>query len=145
MEKRFDIGFPTEIVAEGKAKILVPKLAAFVKSPSDYAPSKAPVFYNPVMRLNREIAVLAVQTYQKIVNREISVCEPLAGCGVRGIRLATEVEGVKKVVIGDINEKATELAKHNVQMNHLSRRITVKHEDANLLLARYGAPHKRFD
>jgi tRNA (guanine26-N2/guanine27-N2)-dimethyltransferase len=140
-----NIGFPTEIVAEGKVKILGPELTAFVKSPSDYAPSKAPVFFNPIMRLNRDIAVLALQAYQNTAKREISVCEPLAGCGVRGIRFATEVEGVKKVVIGDINEKAAKLAKHNVQMNHLSKRITVKHEDANLLLARYGAPHKRFD
>ncbi|MGB9756563.1 MAG: tRNA (guanine(10)-N(2))-dimethyltransferase [Candidatus Bathyarchaeales archaeon] len=137
--------FPTEIVHEGKVKILVPKLSAFVKKPSEYAPSKAPVFYNPIMELNRDLAVLALKTYQKTVNREISVCEPLAGCGVRGIRFAMEVEGVQKVLINDINEKAFQLAKHNVQINGLSERVTVKNEDANCLLSNYGAPRKRFD
>ncbi|MDI6690569.1 MAG: tRNA (guanine(10)-N(2))-dimethyltransferase [Candidatus Bathyarchaeota archaeon] len=137
--------FPTEIVHEGKVKILVPKLRAFVKTPSEYAPSKAPVFYNPLMELNRDIAVLALQTYQKTVNRKIVVCEPLAGCGVRGIRFASEVEGVKKVLINDINEKAFQLAKANVQMNKLNKRVIVKNEDANRLLSRYGAPRKRFD
>ncbi|MCK4475020.1 tRNA (guanine-N1)-methyltransferase, partial [Candidatus Bathyarchaeota archaeon] len=139
------LDFPTETVKEGKVEVFVPKLAAFVKSPSDYAPSKAPVFYNPVMELNRDIAVLALQSYQRVVNREISVCEPLAGCGVRGIRFAVEVEGVKKVVINDINEKAFQLATSNVRMKELSERVLVESEDANFLLGSYGAPHKRFD
>ena len=139
------IDFPTEIVEEGAVKVLVPKLETFVKEPWEYAPSKAPVFYNPIMELNRDIAVLALQAYQRMVNREICVCEPLAGCGVRGIRFAVEVDGVKKVLINDINEEAVKLAKQNVQLNNLSERVSVKNEDANLLLSRYAAPRKRFD
>ncbi|MGC8895616.1 MAG: tRNA (guanine(10)-N(2))-dimethyltransferase [Candidatus Bathyarchaeia archaeon] len=137
--------FPTETVTEGKVKILVPKLSAFVKKPSEYAPSKAPVFYNPVMELNRDIAVLALQAYQKTVNRKIVVCEPLAGCGVRGIRFASEVKGVKKVLVNDISGEAFKLAMVNVKMNGLKRRVIVKNEDANRLLSHYGAPRKRFD
>lgn len=142
---QLNIDFPTEVVEEGEVKVLVPKLSAFAKKPWEYAPSKAPVFYNPVMELNRDIAVLAMQAYQRIVNHEISICEPLTGCGVRGIRFAREVKGVKKVLINDINEKAYQLAKYNVQLNKLGKRVTVKNEDANLILARHGAPRKRFD
>ena len=145
MKETFKMDFPTEIIQEGKVKVLVPKLKAFVKSPSEYAPSKAPVFYNPVMELNRDIAVLASQVYQRTLNREISVCEPLAGCGIRGVRFAAEVEGVEKVVINDINAKAFQLASYNVHMNELSERVVVKNEDANFLLGSYGAPRKRFD
>ena len=145
MNDKIKIDFPTEIIQEGKVKVLVPKLKAFVKSPSEYAPSKAPVFYNPVMELNRDIAVLASQAYQRTLNREICVCEPLAGCGIRGIRFATEIEGVEKVVINDINAKAFQLASYNVRMNELSERVVVKNEDANFLLSSYGAPRKRFD
>jgi tRNA (guanine26-N2/guanine27-N2)-dimethyltransferase len=144
-EKDFKPGFPTEIVEEGRGKFLVPKLAAFVKSPSDYAPSKAPVFYNPVMELNRDIAVLALQAYQRMVNHAVSVCEPLTGCGIRGVRFATEVNSVKKVVINDISERSCQIAKQNVHMNRLEKKVTVKHEDANLLLSKHSAPHKRFD
>ena len=144
-DNHFKMGFPTEIVEEGEVRVLVPKLKAFVKSPSEYAPSKAPVFYNPVMELNRDIAVLALQAYQRTVNREISVCEPLAGCGVRGTRFAVEVDGVKKVVMNDINEKAFKLASYNVEMNKLDKRVLVRNEDANFLLSSYGAPRKRFD
>lgn len=140
-----EIDFPTEIVEEGRVKVLVPKLSAFVKEPWEYAPSKAPVFYNPVMELNRDIAVLALQAYQRMVNREICVCEPLTGCGVRGIRFAAEVDGVKKVLINDINPEASKLAKCNVQLNALTDYVSVENEDANLFLSRYAAPRKRFD
>lgn len=144
-DENFKADFPTEFVQEGKVKVLAPKLSAFVKSPSEYAPSKAPVFYNPIMELNRDIAVLALQAYQRILRRELSVCEPLAGCGIRGIRFAEEVEGVKNVVVNDINVKAFQLASYNVQLNGLSKRVTVKNKDANFLLSSYGAPRKRFD
>jgi tRNA (guanine26-N2/guanine27-N2)-dimethyltransferase len=141
----FKADFPAEIVEEGKVKMLVPKLEAFVKATSEYAPSKAPVFYNPVMELNRDVAVLALQVYQRMSKREISICEPLTGCGIRGIRFAKEVKGAKDVLINDINQRAFQLAKHNVQMNQLDERVTVKNEDANTLLSCHGAPRKRFD
>jgi tRNA (guanine26-N2/guanine27-N2)-dimethyltransferase len=47
--------------------------------------------------------------------------------------------------MNDISQKAVQIAKHNVQMNKLERKVVVKHEDANVLLSRYGAPRKRFD
>jgi tRNA (guanine26-N2/guanine27-N2)-dimethyltransferase len=140
-----NVDFPTEIVTEGIVKVLVPKLKAFVKSPSEYAPSKAPVFYNPIMELNRDLAVLAMQVHHKTTRCQISVCEPLSGCGIRGVRFAMEVDGVQKVLMGDINKRASKLANYNVRMNGLSQRVTVKNEDANHLLANYAAPRKRFD
>jgi tRNA (guanine26-N2/guanine27-N2)-dimethyltransferase len=143
--EHLDIDFPTEIIKEGNVNILVPKLKAFATAPSDYAPSKAPVFYNPVMELNRDIAVLAVQAYQKTVDHPISVCEPLAGCGAMGIRLAAEVKGAEKVLMADISEKAVRLAEHNVALNNLRGSAAVKHKDANLLLNSHSAPRKRFD
>jgi tRNA (guanine26-N2/guanine27-N2)-dimethyltransferase len=137
--------FPTETVREGNVKLIVPKLESFVKSRSEYAPSKAPVFYNPVMEFNRDLAVLALQAYQRTVNHEITICEPLAGCGAMGIRFAVEVKGVKKVVMADINERAFKLTRQNIELNNLIGRVTVEHEEANLLLSRHGAPHERFD
>lgn len=144
-ETKFEADFPSEMVKEGKVSVLVPKLAAFKKEPSDYAPSKAPVFYNPVMELHRDLAILAVQAYQRSVNREISLCEPLTSTGIRGVRFATEIRGVKNVLISDINERAFNLAKHNVHLNGLTERVTVQHKDANCLLSCHSAPHKRFD
>jgi tRNA (guanine26-N2/guanine27-N2)-dimethyltransferase len=140
-----NLGFPTEVVKEGKTSVVVPKLDAYVKEVWEYAPSKAPVFYNPAMELNRDLAVLALQTYQRKIGKELSVCEPLAGCGIRGVRFAMEVEGVRKVVVNDINPQAVKLAKLNVERKELTKRVSVTKEDANLLLSGYAAPRKRFD
>ncbi len=141
----FGLDFPAEILKEGKVKVLVPKLSAYAKDASVYAPSKAPVFYNPVMELNRDLSVLAVQAYQRTVNRQISVCEPLASSGVRGVRYAAEVRGIGRVVVNDISSRAVLLAEHNVQLNGLENRVSVEHEDANCLLSCHGGPQKRFD
>ena len=144
-EENFEVDYPTEIVNEGKVNVLVPQLKAFVKEPSDYAPSKAPVFYNPVMELNRDISVLAFQAYQRMVNREISICEPLASAGIRGVRFAAEIHGAKRVLINDMSERAVKLAKRNVQLNNLQDRVEVRNKDANCLLSCHGALRKRFD
>jgi tRNA (guanine26-N2/guanine27-N2)-dimethyltransferase len=136
--------FPSEVVKEGQVQVIVPKLAAFKKYPSDYAPSKAPVFYNPIMELNRDIAVLVARVYQHKVNREISICEPLTSSGIRGVRLATEVHNAK-VTLGDISKHAFHLAKRNVALNMLDERATVLNKDANCLLSCHSAPRARFD
>ncbi|MCD6470768.1 tRNA (guanine(10)-N(2))-dimethyltransferase [Candidatus Bathyarchaeota archaeon] len=140
-----DFDFPVESIREGLANVVIPRLEAFKRGGWDYAPCRAPVFYNPLMKTCRDIAVLALQSYQKIVSREIRVSEPLTGCGVRGIRFAMEVSGVDKVYINDINKNAYKLAQYNVRLNGLENKVFVSNEDANLFLSRNSSPEKRFD
>ncbi len=137
--------FPTEKIQEGKATILVPKLSEYKQNASDYAPSKAPVFYNPVMELNRDFAVIALQAFQKMVERKVYVSEPMTGCGLRGVRLAVEVESIQKVVVNDLNPRGIKLAKHNAQINDVSDLFEAETEDANLFLTQHAAPKTRFD
>jgi len=137
--------FPTETINEGEVKVVVPKLMAYKKKPSDYAPSKAPVFYNPTMELNRDLAVLALQIHQRLLGREIVVSEPLTGSGLRGTRFAIEVKGVQKVVVNDIKPEAAKIAIFNNKLNNVEDRVEVTNEDANLFLSRHAAPRKRFD
>jgi tRNA (guanine26-N2/guanine27-N2)-dimethyltransferase len=136
-------GFPTETITEGKVNVVVPKLSEYIKKRSDYAPSKAPVFYNPVMELNRDFAVLVLQADQKLLGRDVSVSEPLTGCGLRGTRFAVEVEGVRKVVVNDIKPEATKVAGFNANLNGVENLVEVFNEDANLFLSRHAAPRKR--
>ncbi len=140
-----NFGFPTETIMEGKVKVVAPKLSAYVKKPSDYAPSKAPVFYNPTMEPNRDLAVSALQVHQKLLGREVSVCEPLTGCGLRGVRFAVEVKGVRTVFLNDIKPESVRLARFNAELNKVEDRVEVANEDANLFLSRNAAPRKRFD
>ena len=144
-KEEYRADFPSEIIREGKVRVLVPKLKAYGVVPSDYAPSKAPVFYNPVMEFNRDLTVLAFKAYQHLVNHEISICEPFTSQGIRGIRFAAEVDGVTRVLLSDINTSACELAEHNIELNKLQEKITLKHKDANCVLSCNASPKKRFD
>lgn len=137
--------FPSEVIKEGKAQVLVPNLKAYNVSPSDYAPSKAPVFYNPVMEFNRDLTVLAFRAYQKMVAHEVHICEPLTSQGIRGIRYALEVDNVEHVMASDINRHAYECAQHNIELNGLQNKITLKYGDANRLMSSNASPKKRFD
>jgi len=137
--------FPVETVEEGRVSVVAPKMEAQIKEGRKYAPSRAPVFYNPVMELNRDLAVLALQAYQRMMGRKLLVCEPFTGCGIRGIRFAAEVEGTEKLILGDISPRAVELARFNVEHNGLANRVFVMGEEANTLLGEHAAPRKRFD
>jgi len=147
MEERqgYVADFPSETIREGKVKVLVPDLKAYGVTPSDYAPSKAPVFYNPVMEFNRDISVLALQAYQRLVNRPVSICEPLTSQGIRGIRYAAEIQNVGRVLLSDISSKACALAQHNIELNNLQEKIVLKHSEANRTLSNNASPKKRFD
>ena len=145
MVEEYITGFPSEIIREGAVEVLVPKLSAFGVVPSDYAPSRAPVFYNPVMEFNRDLSVLVFRVYQRLIGREISLCEPLTSQGIRGVRYAVEVEGVNRILLSDINHQAYELAQYNVKRNNLQDKIVLEHRDANCVLNCNASPKKRFD
>jgi tRNA (guanine26-N2/guanine27-N2)-dimethyltransferase len=97
------------------------------------------------MEINRDIAVLALQIYQKNSDKKIFASEPLTGCGLRGIRLALEVKGIQKVIINDLKIDATKIAFFNTQLNNVSNLVQVENEDANLFLNKHAASRERFD
>ncbi len=123
----------TQFIIEGTTKLEVPELEHFRTRAGDYAPSLAPVFYNPHMELCRDISVSAVQVLADELDG-IRVCDPLAGVGVRGLRYAKEVQGVAKVVANDRSREASELTKRNIELNGLASLVEVRNEDANVLL-----------
>ncbi len=123
----------TQFITEGWTKLEVPELARFRTRAGDYAPSLAPVFYNPHMELCRDISVSAVQVLADELG-SIRFCDPLAGVGVRGLRYAKEVKGNVTVVVNDRSREAFELIKRNVELNGLTSIVDARNEDANVLL-----------
>ena len=81
-------------VEEGLCKIEFPEF--------DKVSSKAPVFYNPHMELNRDLSILAIQVFQKRQKRDINICDLFGGSGIRGVRYKKEITGVDTVFINDI-------------------------------------------
>ena len=117
--------YKLKTIEEGLTKIEFPE---YEKVSSD-----APVFYNPHMELNRDISILALQTFQKEQEREIDICDLFGGSGIRGVRYKNEINGVGNVYINDISELANEFEQHNVDLNHLTD-ISISQHDASMFL-----------
>ena len=132
------LGFPTREVVEGKARILVPDVEGH------HIPTSGdPVFYNPAMKPNRDTAVLALAAHTKTLKHPPTILEPLAGSGVRSIRLALEASPEAQITMGDLNPSAVKLATINASRNHVEAKIRLM--DAHLLLALHSHPGGRAD
>jgi tRNA (guanine26-N2/guanine27-N2)-dimethyltransferase len=131
-------------IHEGSAVAEIPQLKRLGEK-TGYEVWKSPVFYNPVMKLNRDLSVLAIQIFQRMHHARIKICEPLAGSGIRGIRWAKEVKGVESIVLNDANPHAYKLTKRNVRANHLEKKIKFHNSNANLLLHEFASKADRFD
>jgi tRNA (guanine26-N2/guanine27-N2)-dimethyltransferase len=140
-----DLNFNLESFKESSATLFIPSLEEYAKGRKEYIPTKAPVFYNPIMSFNRDIAVLTLRVYQRKVDCNLRICEPFAGCGVRGIRFVQEVQEVEHVVLNDRSLQAFQLIKLNVEKNRVLNEVTIKNMDGNLLLSKYARPKRRFD
>lgn len=114
----------THKIAEGKIKLLVPLENLY----------EAAVFYNPKMIFNRNISVAVVQIFQKTADRKITICDALSASGVRGLRYAKEISGVKEVYLNDKNPIAYRLIKRNIIINRLQKKCKAIKSDANVLM-----------
>jgi len=111
-------------IQEGKVRFFAPEGRIY----------DASVFYNPEGELNRDLSVAALQIFQKEFKNKITVCDALSGTGIRGLRYAKEVDGIKEVVLNDKNPLAIKLIRKNIKENKLSNKCKASKEDANLLL-----------
>jgi len=136
--------FPTETVREGSVSITVPELRLYTRT-GQYVPSLAPVFYNPRMKLNRDVAVLVLRAFQRGASHPTRVAEPLAGSGIRGIRYCKEVPEIEGAFLNDLNPSAAYMIERNVEDNALTGKITVSNLEANSFLAHHATPKQRFD
>ncbi len=108
-------------VKEGKAIIEV--------EPKEIVDKKMPIFYNPHMKLNRDLTIYVLKHLAK---DDWKIGLPLAGSGVRGIRILKEVSKKLEVTVNDKRrgfiDDVLKLCKLNdVEMNSFEL-------DANLFL-----------
>lgn len=117
-----------EFVQEGKAKILVPEVPKTVSS-------DMPVFYNPKMRVNRDLAVLGLEYLCKKLERPLRIADPLSASGIRAIRFLLETSCVEKVFANDISSKAVQLMEENFRLNDIpKKRYEIHRMEANFFL-----------
>ncbi len=121
-------------VMEGRARLCVPDPRRYRRPDGVYEPAWAPVFYNPRMAFNRDVAVVFANAWSRWrgVGR-LRIVEPLSGSGVRAVRYALETPA-ERVYAFDIDPLAVTLTELNVEHNGITERVVVAQGDANALL-----------
>lgn len=131
------------VVKEGQAEVLFPSL-------ND-------VFYNPVQEFNRDLSTAVIQAHAaqhfdvleheagEVCEDGITVLEALAASGLRSIRFAKEIRGLKSVVANDWSKQATESIRRNVTHNKVDQLVTAHNGDASLLMYQHKQPKERFN
>ena len=114
------------IVREGRVDIVVPSGGKIKKSDE--------VFYNPVMKFNRDLSVLVLNAFSDVFGGTgLVVVDGLSASGVRGLRYLKECDGVSKVIFNDLNPSAVRLIKKNIMLNKVHGAEVVS-KDLNALL-----------
>jgi tRNA (guanine26-N2/guanine27-N2)-dimethyltransferase len=116
-----------EIIKEGQVEIEIDSAEIVTKD--------LEVFYNPDMILNRDISLATIQSY---FDKPICIGLPLAGTGVRGVRIAKELpQNIKKLCFNDASNDATRRIKENLERNNIivdNEKIQIHEKDACLFL-----------
>ncbi len=121
-----------EIVKEGLAKICAPKKDLFLRKDGIYEPAWAPVFYNPVMSMNRDFTILAINVLSRSFNIK-SASDLMAATGVRGVRIALECSSVNEVYMNDIDPRACRVIESNAKINNILHKTRLYCEDFHVL------------
>jgi tRNA (guanine26-N2/guanine27-N2)-dimethyltransferase len=119
-------------VTEGKAKVFVP---------AGKVTRKDEAFYNPAMGYQRDVTIAALRVFSAMRDdpeRGISVCDPLAGTGIRGIRIALEVPGVSEILMNDMSPAAFSVMEKNIKSAQTKVKVEMKNCDADALLSSCG-------
>lgn len=119
-----------QTIQEGRAKILIKKTEKISR--------QMPVFYNPVMKLNRDISILLLNSIDK---NNLQIADPLAGSGIRSLRFLLELnkDKIKEISVNDYSKGFVNYFKNNLKLNRINNKtiknkIKITSEDANLFI-----------
>ena len=109
-----------------------------VSLPKEDVNSKLEVFYNPLMKSNRDISILLLNSIDR---EKMKIALPLAGSGIRGIRFLKELnEGKLDLLL--INDKKEDFPKNfqkNLDLNNIKTdKVECRSDDAvNFILTQH--------
>ncbi|EMP37224.1 N(2),N(2)-dimethylguanosine tRNA methyltransferase [Chelonia mydas] len=81
----------------------------------------------------------------EVCKEGVRILEALAASGLRSIRFAKEVPGLRAVVANDFSSKAVELMARNIQFNEVGHLVTSSLADARMLMYQQKAEKHPFD
>ncbi|AFL66877.1 tRNA (guanine(26)-N(2))-dimethyltransferase [Desulfurococcus amylolyticus] len=120
-----------QLIQEGLAKLVIPRMDEYRRPDGSIEPAWMPVFYNPQAIVSRDVTVSVLRTLYG--SRNIFFVDPLAGTGIRSIRIALEKGG--EGIVNDIDPHALYYIRKNLQLNNLHPgKLHVYSQEANILL-----------
>lgn len=96
---------------EGETMLVVPQSSLTAK-----VLSKAPAFFNPAAKFNRDLSILAYNAFAHSSEKK-TFADSFTGIGARALRVAVEVPEIEQVYGNDINSVAIEFAKEAAKLN----------------------------
>ncbi len=119
------VNVPLKLYREGSVRFYASDLDKLKEMGLDY--TKAPVFYNPKMKLNRDLSILVFKALSLKTGADL-----MTASGVRALRLALEAGG-EKIIANDRNYLSCYVVRLNANINDIKDKVRVKCEDARLL------------
>jgi tRNA (guanine26-N2/guanine27-N2)-dimethyltransferase len=110
-------------VKEGKVTVEAPLRKVVSK--------EMPVFYNPVMQLNRDLAVALLKSIDK---KKMVIADPLAGTGIRTLRFLKELPAskIKTIKVNDGNPLFPKHFKKQLKKNKLTqKKVEITNKEAS--------------
>ncbi len=94
------------------------------------------VFYNPVMKFNRDVSVLLLNALDR---KNLKIADIMAGSGIRSLRFLKELNQgiIKKIAVNDYDDNFVATFKKNLSLNAIDEDtlpLTVASKDANIFL-----------
>jgi tRNA (guanine26-N2/guanine27-N2)-dimethyltransferase len=120
-----------EIVQEGLARIVIPRVELYKREDGSIEPAWMPVFYNPHAVVSRDLTTLFLKTTMRS-KQDFFFVDLLSGTGIRGIRVGLEVGG--EGLLNDIDPRAHYYIKRNILLNKLEEKLEVYNQEANVIL-----------
>lgn len=104
-------------VKEGLAQIFLPESNA--------------VFFNPVQEFNRDLTILAVQTFverscakgRPVDHSGLRILDALSASGLRAVRYSKEIQGALTVTAVDSSKSALQQIQLNVELNEVTSKV----------------------
>jgi len=116
--------------------MMITESSATIQSFEGKISKQLPVFYNPVMKTNRDVSIILLNALNK---KEMQIADPLAGSGIRSIRFVKELNKniIKSIAINDYSKESVKNIKENFKLNKINQKtssIQFHNDDANLFL-----------
>ncbi len=99
------------LFCENQTKIFIPS-----DSLTNTNPSKAPIFFNPAAKFNRDVSIQIYKTFT-LQKKNVTFVDSMAGSGIRGLRVAKEVPNIQKIIFNDVNPFSSQVTKANAVLN----------------------------